>query len=347
MLPETIRITNSPAADLQQFLAQKKYSSIHLLTDENTRKHCYPLLEAQLPPHHVIVIKSGEQHKTIETCTTVWEALTNSQADRHAVLIVLGGGVLGDLGGFCAATYKRGIDFILLPTTLLAQVDASIGGKLGIDFNHFKNHIGLFKQPTLNLLFSGFLNTLPEVEMRSGFAEVIKHTVISDRKMWEIIRRKSLTEQDWPTIIRHSAAFKYSVIKEDPYEKNLRKILNAGHTIGHAIESHLLSVNRSITHGEAVAAGLICEFKIAVEKKCLSEEEFEEVKTYILKLFGKISLEESDIKEITSLCIQDKKNKGNRILCVLPNGIGKAQWDVEITLDQIESSLSFYRLLQT
>jgi 3-dehydroquinate synthase len=347
MLPETIRITSTPGPDLQQFLSKKNYSSVMVLTDENTLEHCYPLLEKHLPTHAQVQVKSGEENKNLETCSTIWQVMTDANLDRHSVLIIIGGGVLGDMGGFCAATYKRGIDFILIPTTLLAQADSSIGGKLGIDFNHFKNHIGVFKEPTLNLLHSGFLKTLPFNELRSGFAEVLKHALISDKKLFEDIISKEVKEQSWDALLIKSAEFKYSVIQKDPYEKGLRKILNAGHTVGHAMESFFLANGNKVLHGEAVAAGLLAEAHIAVKHNLLDEASLNLTKSYILQVFGKLEIAENDLKPIAALCMQDKKNKGNSVLCVLPDGIGRAKWDVEISAGEIEESLSFYRLLQT
>src|SRR5688572_17782027 len=232
MLPDNILVSDDLTRDLQAFLHKKKYSSLAVLVDENTRRHCLPLIMPVLSNIFVIEVKSGEDEKNINTAVSIWQAMTEQALDRHAGLIVLGGGVLGDMGGFCAATYKRGIDFILIPTTLLAQVDASIGGKLGIDFNHFKNHIGVFQKPVLTMLYRNFLETLPLSELKSGFAEVIKHTLISDKEMWKEISSKTLNDQDWKRLVKHSVEFKSRVTMEDPTEKGLRKILNAGHTIG-------------------------------------------------------------------------------------------------------------------
>jgi 3-dehydroquinate synthase len=260
-------------------------------------------------------------------------------------MVVVGGGVLGDMGGFCAATYKRGIDFVLIPTTLLAQVDASIGGKLGIDFQSFKNHIGVFQQPILTLLHTGFLKTLPLAELRSGFAEVIKHCLISDPKMWKEISTRSLEDLSWKDLVEHSVVFKAQVTSEDPKEKGLRKILNAGHTVGHAVESYLLDAGRRILHGEAIAIGLIAEGYIAAEKGLLAKKDFSEITSYILKIYGKILLKDDDVRVSSGLAVQDKKNRDNRILCVLLNGIGNAKWDEEITVDQIRESLHYYQKL--
>ena len=347
MISSNISITQNPGIDLKKFLLEKQYSSVAVLADENTRNHCYPLIKNHLSEHTLIVIPSGEEFKTLETCTTIWQAMTDAKMDRHSVLISIGGGVLGDMGGFCAATYKRGIDFITIPTTLLAQADASIGGKLGIDFNHFKNHIGVFKEPALNLIYSGFLKTLPESELRSGFAEVIKHTLISDRNLWNEIKKQALQDLPWETLVPKSVAFKCSVVNQDPFEKGLRKILNAGHTVGHAIESYFLAKGNKILHGEAVAAGLIAESFIGLKRNLLDKESLEEIQTYILRVYGKLNLQEKNLKEIAALCLQDKKNKGNSVLCVLPEGIGKAKFDVEISLGEIEECLSYYNRLQT
>lgn len=347
MLPETIRITSAPGPELQNFLSKKKYSSVMVLTDENTQKHCYPQIKEYLPIHSQVQVKSGEENKNLETCTLIWQMMTNASMDRHSVLIIIGGGVLGDMGGFCAATYKRGIDFILVPTTLLAQADSSIGGKLGIDFNHFKNHIGVFKEPAFNLIYSGFLKTLPYEELRSGFAEVIKHALISDKGLWEKIISKGMADQPWVELVSHSAEFKYSVIQQDPYEKGLRKILNAGHTVGHAIESFFLAKGNKILHGEAIAAGLVAEAFIAVKRGFLDEQSLGSLASYMRSVFGKLDIQQNELKNIAVLCLQDKKNKGNSVLGVLPDGIGKAKWDVEISIGEIEECLSFYRMLQT
>jgi 3-dehydroquinate synthase len=343
MLPYPIKLSDNPGAYLRLFLQKKEYSKVAVLTDENTHKHCYPLVREFLPEHHLVTVPSGEENKTLVTCSTLWNALTDQAFDRHSVLLIAGGGVLGDMGGFCASTYKRGIDFILIPTTLLAMADASIGGKLGIDFRGFKNHIGVFREPVLNLIYSGFLKTLPVSELRSGFAEVIKHALISDKILWEEIRSKTLDEQPWDNLLRHSAEFKSSVIQQDSHEKGMRKILNAGHTVGHALESYFLESGAKILHGEAIAAGLVCEAWLSYEQGLLSEPELRNITTYIVTIFGKIDLQEAELEAIGGLCIQDKKNKGNKILAALLDGIGKARWDCEVTEDKIVDSLSFYQ----
>ena len=342
-MTDNILFSTEPATDLKNFLREKNYSKVVVLTDEHTTVYCYSHIDIGLPLHEKIEIHSGEEQKNITTCASIWDEMTSLEMDRHSALIILGGGVLGDMGGFCAATYKRGIDFVLIPTTLLSQVDASIGGKLGVDFRHLKNHIGVFQTPVLTLLHSGFLSTLPEMEMRSGFAEVIKHALISDISAWSQLRSHSFQDQPWESLIRHSVKVKLNVVSADPFEKGLRKTLNAGHTIGHAVETFLLQSQRKILHGEAVAVGLVCEAFLAREKGMLSDQEFQEIQQYILAVFGKIHLAAGEEEAIARLTAQDKKNKGNRILCVLLNGIGNAKWDCEISSEEVKRALAFYR----
>jgi 3-dehydroquinate synthase len=291
-------------------------------------------------------IPAGEENKNLETCAQIWEQLTAHQFDRHSLLLVLGGGVLGDMGGFCAATFKRGIDFLLMPTTLLAQVDASVGGKLGIDFNQYKNHIGVFCEPSATLISPAFLRTLPPRELRSGFAEIIKHCLISDKRMWNGIRTRTLEQQQWNELIAHSVAFKKQVIDKDPREKGLRKILNFGHTVGHAIESYFLNSTNRLFHGEAIGIGMIAEAFIASKKKMISKDELKEITDYLNQVYPKVKLPES-AKSILTLMLQDKKNKGNKILMALPEGIGQARWDVEVSQEEIEESLKYYESNQT
>jgi 3-dehydroquinate synthase len=260
------------------------------------------------------------------------------------LLLILGGGVLGDMGGFCAATFKRGIDFMIIPTTLLAQVDASVGGKVGIDFLHFKNHIGVFCEPKATLIDSSLLKTLPERELRSGFAEVVKHCIISDPAMWQTIRSRNLHDQDWEILVKHSVAFKKAVTDADPREKGLRKILNFGHTIGHALESYFLAEGNRIFHGEAIAMGMVMESFIACDKKLIGVAQLDEITSFLIKIFEKQEMPWGD-SALIQLTKQDKKNKGNDILMALPEGIGKAKWDIAVSEDELEKSFDYYRSL--
>jgi len=330
--------------DFKGVLLDKTYPQIAILTDSNTYRHCYPQLKDSLPAHEVFQVPAGEEHKNLDTCQLIWQRLTELNFDRHSLLLIVGGGVLGDMGGFCAATYKRGIDFMIMPTTLLAQVDASVGGKVGIDFLHFKNHIGVFCEPKSTIINTSFLKTLPERELRSGFAEVIKHCLISDSLMWQSVRAKSLGQLDWEPLVRHSVQFKKSITDQDPKEKGLRKILNFGHTIGHALESYFLAEGNRIFHGEAIAMGMVMEAFIACEKKLISPQELEEITAYLIQIFEKQEMPWGD-SALIQLTKQDKKNKGNEILMALPTGIGRAKWDIIVSEDELEKSFDYYRSL--
>lgn len=326
---------------LTDFLANKEFSKIMVLVDNNTLNHCYPLVKDLLPNHKLIKIKSGEKHKNLTTCEEIWQAMTFSELDRHSLIINLGGGVIGDMGGFCAATYKRGIEFIQIPTTLLAQVDASVGGKLGIDFQGFKNHIGVFKLPETVLIDSVFLKTLPKNELRSGFAEIIKHCLIQDADKWNEIRVLDFDEQNFDDLIAHSVQIKEKVVESDPTEKGLRKILNFGHTLGHAIETYFLEKKR-LLHGEAIAAGMICEAFMAHERGMIDRQLLDEIEAFIFTVYGKIKLEKAQIPEIISNTFQDKKNKGSDVRFSLLDDRGSCTFDIISDKKEMRKALLYY-----
>lgn len=328
---------------LATYLASTDYAKVAVVVDENTQQHCYPLVKNLLPEHLLIEIPSGEQNKHLGTCEHIWNQLTDAQFDRHSLVINLGGGVIGDMGGFCAATYKRGIDFIQVPTTLLAQVDASVGGKLGIDFRGFKNHIGVFTQPQRVLIDADFLKTLPKRELRSGFAEIIKHCLIRDAAMFETISSKTLEEQDFAALIAHSVEIKKAIVAEDPKEKGLRKILNFGHTIGHAVETFYLDRGEErLYHGEAIAVGMIAETHIAFQKKMVSGETLEQVKKLLISMYGKVPLMADTLFDIIAHTKQDKKNRGSEVRCSLLDEIGSCQFDVSASSEEMLAALNFY-----
>lgn len=343
MPAENVTITDSLKESLQHLFHTQTFSQVGVLVDENTARYCYPLLEGKLPEHTVYEIRSGELHKNLTTCTNIWEWLTRKSFDRKALLINLGGGVIGDMGGFCAATYKRGIRFVNLPTTLLAQVDASVGGKLGVDFQGFKNHIGIFEEPLQVVIFPEFLKTLPERELRSGFAEVIKHSLIADAAYWPEIERYAWEDQNWPAHIQHSIRVKSSVVDQDFREGGLRKILNFGHTIGHAIESFYLDTADPWLHGEAIAAGMICESYLSQKYCAMPAEAVQRIERFIHRIFGYRALDESSLEIIAGMALQDKKNESNSILCTLLEDIGKARYDVVVTTKDIREALSYYK----
>lgn len=323
--------------------AIQSYSKIAVLVDENTKAHCYPHIKPLLNSHLLIEIPSGEENKNIDTCNKIWQELTDNEFDRKSLLLNLGGGVIGDMGGFCAATYKRGIDFIQIPTTLLSQVDASVGGKLGIDFGIFKNHIGVFQEPIKVLIDATFLQTLSYRELRSGFGEVIKHCLIADKLAWKDLINKELEGQNWQEIIRHSVAIKAQIVEADPKEKALRKILNFGHTVGHAVESFFLTHTEGrLLHGEAIAIGMICETWLAAQRGFVSEAELSEIRDYIVKIYGRVSIKETDFELIVKNTSQDKKNESGVILCSLLKEIGLANFDIATSKNEIKESLRYY-----
>jgi 3-dehydroquinate synthase len=334
------------AKDLTTFLKDNSFSSIAVLVDENTEMYCYPKIKNFLPSHKLIIIKSGEEEKNLSTCTKIWEEMTSFNMDRHGLMINLGGGVIGDMGGFCAATYKRGIRFIQVPTTLLSQVDASIGGKLGIDFHHYKNHIGVFKDPEAVFIFTSFFDTLPKAELRSGFAEILKHCLIADKTMWNKIKDHDLENQNLLELVTHSIDVKSKIVEEDPFEKNIRKALNFGHTIGHAVESFFLDLpGKKLLHGEAIAIGMICESWVGNQQNLLTKADLKEIENFILTIYPKINISESTFDTIVEHTLQDKKNKSNKVLAALLDGIGKIKLNVELTADSIKDSLRYYNQL--
>ena len=342
MPAENVTLTTDLSGTLSAFFQSHSFSQVGVVVDENTERDCYPLVQVLLPEHTVCSIHSGERHKNLDTCAQLWDWMTEARFDRQALLINLGGGVIGDMGGFCAATYKRGIRFINLPTTLLSQVDASVGGKLGIDFQGYKNHIGLFQEPLRVVISPEFLETLPHQELRSGFAEVIKHSLIADADYWPVLRQTPLEEQDWPKIIDHSVQIKAKVVAQDFREGGLRKILNFGHTIGHAVESFYLDTDRHLLHGEAIAVGMIAETYLSEKYTGLPRAQAQEVVAFLVNAYDHRSVPEEDTGAMVALAQQDKKNTQSIIQCTLLEKIGTATYDVPITREDIMESLVYY-----
>lgn len=336
-------------AELPKLIARKDYNKIYVLVDENTRKHCYPRIKSVLKSysHQLIQISSGEKNKTLNTCERIWDKMLTQNADRSSLVINLGGGVIGDMGGFAASCYMRGVDFIQIPTTLLSQVDASVGGKLGVDFRSFKNLIGAFNSPQAVIIESSFLGTLSSAELRSGFAEVIKHALIRDARLWKDIKGKALGDiKNWAKIIYRNVSIKKDVVENDPYEGGLRKILNFGHTIGHAIESMVLDTKDHLLHGEAIAVGMICEAYLSHIKGMLGPQELEEIVDYILEIYGiVVPAKLSNHRQILANMQKDKKNKGGKVMFSLIDGIGACKYDIECSTQELKDSFSYYNAL--
>src|SRR5690606_13167749 len=299
-----------------------------------------------LPADAVFIsVPAGEIHKNLDTCSLIWDKMTEAALDRKALMLNLGGGVVTDMGGFCASLYKRGIRFINMPTTLLSQVDASVGGKLGVDFEGLKNHLGGFNEPETVIVASEFLKTLPEQEIRSGYAEIIKHGLIRDKKYFESLDFDHWEKSYWAPLIHHSVEIKRAVVKEDPKEAGLRKILNYGHTIGHAFETYFLDGPRHLLHGEAIAVGMICEAWLSHKKLDLSMAELKQIQAAFLKVYGKIEILDSDLPAVLDFCLQDKKNEGKNLMFSLLSSIGNCTYNIPVTREEISEAIRYYQNL--
>lgn len=330
---------------LAYFLLEKKYTSTFVLVDENTKKYCLPKLT--IGNFHLIEIPSGETHKNIESCGIIWDTLLKKGADRKSVFINLGGGVIGDMGGFAASCYKRGMDFINIPTTLLSQVDASIGGKLAIDYQFAKNLIGLFKDPTAVFISSIFFETLSENQFKNGWAEIFKHALIYDPYLWDKIKDlNDLNSIDIKPIVINNLKIKKAVVEVDPFEKDLRKILNFGHTIGHAIESISIEKDKiPLLHGEAIAIGMLCESYLSYKMKQLPLSDLTTICKTLQYHFKKYDLTKLDLDEVWEIMTHDKKNEQGKVLCVLLEKIGKPVWDIPLQKSDLVAAFNYYNEL--
>ncbi|GEP52529.1 3-dehydroquinate synthase [Flavobacterium noncentrifugens] len=336
-------------AALNEYLASNKYSSIFIIVDTHSNEFCLPNFLSNLATETTIEIvefDSGESSKNIETCVEIWKVLTELGADRKSLIINVGGGVVTDLGGFVASTFKRGIDFINVPTTLLAMVDASVGGKNGVDLGHLKNQIGVINVPKIVLIDTSYLETLPQNEMRSGLAEMLKHGLIYDKKYWEKFLDLNLIDfADFDDLILKSIEIKNNIVLKDPTENGIRKALNFGHTLGHAIEGYFLESETKTTllHGEAIAAGMILEAHVSMAKNLISSDEYFQIKSGIKNIFDDIIFEENDLSPILDLLIHDKKNEYGSIQFVLLDGIGNIKINQTVENELIENAFKDYK----
>ncbi len=333
---------------LNQFVAKSHYSSLFIVVDSHTQEHCLAtflgFLETTLPIE-IIEIPPGETSKTIETCNQVWEALAALNADRKSLIINLGGGVVTDLGGFIACTYKRGIDFINVPTSLLSMVDASVGGKTGVDLGVLKNLIGVIRNPKLVLIDTGFLASLPRNHMRSGLAEMYKHGLIASSGYWHsLINISSLDITDLNALIHESVIIKKEIVEEDPTELRLRKVLNFGHTLGHAIESYFLSskTKPTLLHGDAIAVGCILESYLSSKLTGLSQKDLNAITHTLLDMYESVSFDSEAIADIIELLKYDKKNESGTVKFIFLEGIGKPVINQEADNELIKEAFDYY-----
>ncbi|TWO33042.1 3-dehydroquinate synthase [Seonamhaeicola sediminis] len=344
----TIHFNNNCYTAVNKHLKENNFSKVFILVDENTHQYCLPFFLEKLEVGadiEIIEIESGEINKTIETCVGVWNTLSDLDADRKSVMINIGGGVITDLGGFVACTFKRGIAYINVPTTLLSMVDASVGGKTGVDLGHLKNQIGVIDDPDLVLIDPYYLNTLPTNQMRSGLAEMLKHGLISDKNYWNKFQDLSaLTLADLDELIHQSVIIKKNVVNEDPFEDGLRKTLNFGHTLGHAIESYFLSnpKKETLLHGEAIIIGMILACYISSELSGFPKELTNNIKDLFIGYYGKVEIDKSEYAPIMELLKYDKKNNHGNINFVLLESIGKPKIDCKVDDCLIIDAFNYY-----
>lgn len=342
-----ITILDDNFSQLNQYIQQCTPSKILILVDEHTHQYCLPTLLGNLEtdiPFEVIEIEAGEELKNINTAVQLWEIFSEFEADRKSLLINLGGGVITDMGGFIASTYKRGFPFINIPTTLLGMCDASIGGKTGIDHLFLKNIIGTFALPEQLFVYPPFLKTLPYEELVSGFAEMLKHGLIADATHWEQLTAiDTLSAEAIAPMIERSMQIKQKVVEQDFKEMNIRKTLNFGHTIGHAIESLFLKQGNLIPHGVCVAIGMIAETWLAVLENLIDEPTATSIIQNISKYYPYVDISGFRNEDILAMMRNDKKNADGKIKFALITNIGSSVFDYECDTQNIIKSLEFYK----
>lgn len=343
-----VRICENIAADINAYIENWNSSEIFILTDTNTQKYCSAVLaeNEKLSRAHFINIKPGDEYKKVEALVNVWKYLSNNKADRHSLFISLGGGMVTDLGGFAASTFKRGITFLNVPTTLLAIVDAAVGGKTGINFEGLKNEIGVINHAEAVLVDTQFLETLDHENFVSGYAEMIKHALLSSSEDWDEINSYNLQTPDYELLkplVAKSIAIKERVVAEDPYEKGIRKALNLGHTIGHALESLAMEQKRPVLHGYAVAWGMISELWLSYKKLDFPEPLLRQLVKLVNINYGTFNFSCDDYENLYELMLHDKKNKGGKINFTLLKNIGEIEIDMNCGKEEVFMSLDFLR----
>lgn len=343
-----IHFNSNSYTELNSYLADNVPTKIFILVDENSHEHCYPVFIQQVETTveiEIIEIESGEENKNIETCVNLWHALTELGADRKSLMINLGGGVITDMGGFVASTFKRGISFINIPTTLLSMVDASAGGKTGVDLGVLKNQVGMFSNPEMVLIDSQYLSTVSEREIKSGMAEVIKYGLTYDSKLWEECKNfTGFVAAEMDSLIYRSIEIKNEVVLEDPKEHGIRKVLNYGHTLGHAIESYFLESEdkENLTHGAAIAIGMVTEAYISNKLFDFPKDTLDEIKASITKIYGNVLIKKEDYTPIMKLLIHDKKNTNGNVNFVLLTDLENYKFNCKVSEALIVESLDYY-----
>ena len=345
MKPQRIISTEQPDAMLAQLLGEIDHDRLFVLADENTATHCVPLLKLG-EEAHLITIAPGDENKHIETLTHVWEELSSHGATRHSLLVNVGGGMVTDLGGFAAATYKRGIRYINVPTTLLAMVDAAVGGKTGINFNGLKNEIGVFSPAEYVLIDTTFLQSLDSHNLLSGYAEMLKHGLISTTAHWAELLNFDLNNVDYPTLqalVAQSVQIKEGIVEQDPFEKGIRKALNLGHTVGHAFESFALETHHPVLHGYAVAWGIVCELYFSYTQVGFPKDKLRQTIQFIKDNYGALAFDCKQYDRLYEFMTHDKKNSAGIINFTLMGEIGDIRINQSANKEEIFEMLDFYR----
>lgn len=345
---QKVIVSGNLERDLVNAIAECEHDKIFILTDQTTHDMCLPKLQnfLCLKGAQSIVIKAGDTNKTLDSLAEVWTVLSQGGATRHSLMINLGGGMVTDLGGFAASTFKRGIDFINIPTTLLAMVDASVGGKTGINFGGLKNEIGVFSDSKFVIINTQFLDTLDHDNICSGYAEMLKHGLISDNKHWAELVGFNLAQPDLAQLQRmvaESIKVKERIVTEDPHEHGIRKALNLGHTVGHALESFAMKHGRPVLHGYAVAYGMVCELYLSARKTGFLTDKMHQTVRFILDHYGRLPYTCDDYPELLELMRHDKKNTSGIINFTLLGGIGDIRINQTATKEEIEEALDFLR----
>lgn len=345
---QKVIVSGNLERDLVNAIAECEHDKVFILTDQTTHDMCLPKLQnfLCLKGAQSIVIKAGDTNKTLDSLAEVWTALSQGGATRHSLMINLGGGMVTDLGGFAASTFKRGIDFINIPTTLLAMVDASVGGKTGINFGGLKNEIGVFSDSKFVIINTQFLDTLDHDNICSGYAEMLKHGLISDNKHWAELVGFNLAQPDLAQLQRmvaESIKVKERIVTEDPHEHGIRKALNLGHTVGHALESFAMKHGRPVLHGYAVAYGMVCELYLSARKTDFPTDKMHQTVRFILDHYGRLPYTCDDYPELLELMRHDKKNTSGIINFTLLGGIGDIRINQTATKEEIEEALDFLR----
>ena len=340
MNKQEIIINYNIEESLTSVLKQYNYDKLFVLVDENTSRYCFPLIQS-LPCMKnaiIICISAGDIHKNIETLLYVWKELSNNGATRYSLLINLGGGMVTDLGGFAASSFKRGIQYINIPTTLLGMVDAAIGGKTGINFNGLKNEIGVFSPAQSVLISTQFLKTLDTENIFSGYAEMLKHGIISNTEHWNDLMNFNMKQIDYQalqTLVSHSVNIKEEIVAKDPFEKNIRKALNLGHTVGHALESLVLENNQPVLHGYAVAWGIVCELYLSYSKIGFPKDKLRQTIQFIKENYGVFTFDCKQYDRLYEFMTHDKKNSGGIINFTLMGEIGDIRINQSATKEEI------------